>query len=626
MILSTNHSMQFNLSLHTLRAFFLTLCLAVLLIPSLSWGEEEEDTVGLFSAFQTTTSTASRAPKPLSQTAENITVVTADEIKQLNAHTLTDVLNTITGLQLSHSGVPGSTATTNIQSSANNQNLIMVDGVPLNSLGDNVSDISSIPARIIERIEIVKGAASSSWGQALGGVINVVTKSPEQGRSIGGSASASIGNSTTIDSGAELSGTSGSLGYYLSGGYLGSNGLLPHITTDSKNAYAKLIYVLPDRSQFWGTFRYSNANRGDVFAPDPAYDFQQKSDIRNLYATFGYRRLLTENIELELNASHAARDFVSPINLISDGSLVQSLDTKDRVSSGSAKLIWRGENNLLVVGADYEHANIKTTDTLLASDVLDRTVDRSGVYLNDTITLGPVSVTPGLRFDQTVTSGNQFSSSLGATWQLTDSTLLRAYTGRGYSLSYILLNNIPSEKVWATQFGVESKAVPYLWVKGTLFRNEIWDIQANDADGKPITERHIALGTELEVRTIPVLNTSLGAGWTFTDTTRSSDGSQIGGGVPRHTVQLSVRYDDKRYRAQLTGRHIDWNSNIEPGFNGKYSGLVWDLHLGATLLKRENSSLELFFSGHNLFNNDQYWVDALPTTGRWFEGGVRVNF
>jgi vitamin B12 transporter len=53
---------------------------------------------------------------------------------------------------------------------------------------------------------------------------------------------------------------------------------------------------------------------------------------------------------------------------------------------------------------------------------------------------------------------------------------------------------------------------------------------------------------------------------------------------------------------------------------------LWDLHLGATLLKRENSSLEIFFSGHNLFNGSHFQDEVKPNTGRWFEGGMRVRF
>ena len=223
-------------------------------------------------------------------------------------------------------------------------------------------------------------------------------------------------------------------------------------------------------------------------------------------------------------------------------------------------------------------------------------------------------MTPSARLDHTRTNGDQISYSLGATWKLTDNTLLRAFTGRGYGVPVVTITNQPAMFVWTSQLGVESTDLPYLWLKGTLFRNQTW--------GEAV-EQHIALGTELEARTAPVLNTSLGAGYTFTDTTRTKDGAQVNY-MPRHTVQLSLRYNDGTFRSILTGRHIFWNS--PPEDNGRYGGLIWDLHLGAVLFKRDRNSLELFFSGHNLFNSDQYFIDLIPNTGRWFEGGVRVRF
>lgn len=613
-----NHTMSFIKRSHSLRAFITSLCLSLCLFPCLAWGENEEETLALFNAFQESSSTASRAPKPLSQTAENITVVTAKEIEQLNAHTLADVLATVPGLQTWHLGGPGSVVFTYIQSSSNAHVLVLVDGVALNTLGENSSEVSMVPARLIERVEIVKGAASSTWGQALGGVINVITKSPNRERVISGSASASIGERTTADTSVELSGNIDRLGYYLSGGYLGSNGLLPQISTYSNSAYAKLTYDLPDQSQLWGSFRFSKFNRVDSFVTDPAFDFTQREETQHLYATLVYHRKLTEKLELELNARHASRDVDNYFNIISDGSLLQTVIGNERVTGGGAKLVWREKNNLLVAGGDYEHAEIKNNDAMIALDLLNRKVDRWGIYLNDTLTLGPVAVTPGVRFDHTVTSGDQFSSSLGATWQLTDSTLLRGYTARGYSLPYILLENRPSEKVWTSQIGVESTAVPYLWLKGTLFRNETWNIGGTQ-------ERRIALGTELEARTTPIYNTSLAAGWTYTDTYRTSDGSTVYG-APRNTLQLALRYDDQKFRGVLTGRHILWNQDPTWLPAARYYGLIWDLHLGATLLKKEDRSLELFFSGRNLFNGSQTLDGLFPTTGRWFEGGMRVRF
>ncbi len=298
-----NPIMPFIKAQHSIFRFLAALCLALAMLPCpAAWGEEADDALGLFSAWQEEASTASRAPKPLSQTAENVTVVTAPEIEALNAHTLADVLDTIPGIQVQHNGGPGITAYTFIQSIDFNFTQVYVDGVSITNLASGFSDVALIPANIIERVEIVKGAASSAWGQALGGVINVITKSPERGRAMGGTASASIGSRTTTDDSLELSGTRDRLGYYLSGSFLGSNGLLPNTQDAINNAYGKLTYELPNHGLLWGTFFYTHADMGDLFAP--AYDLKELGFKRYLLGSAGLRYPLNDRLELEVSGHH----------------------------------------------------------------------------------------------------------------------------------------------------------------------------------------------------------------------------------------------------------------------------------------------------------------------------------
>lgn len=57
--------------------------------------------------------------------------------------------------------------------------LILIDGMPIVSALSSVYGLSGIPNGMVERIEVVKGPASSLYGsEAMGGIINVVTKSP----------------------------------------------------------------------------------------------------------------------------------------------------------------------------------------------------------------------------------------------------------------------------------------------------------------------------------------------------------------------------------------------------------------------------------------------------------------
>jgi len=120
---------------------------------------------------------ATRSLKSISRVAENVTVITVEDIELMNAHTLADVLYTVTGVQVGFDGGPGTIAWALIQGSDFTHVTVLIDGISINNLSDNVADISSIPSQIIQKIEVIKGPASSAWGSSLGGVVNVITKS-----------------------------------------------------------------------------------------------------------------------------------------------------------------------------------------------------------------------------------------------------------------------------------------------------------------------------------------------------------------------------------------------------------------------------------------------------------------
>ena len=127
--------------------------------------------------------TATRMAEPLSKASASVAVVTAEEIAARGATRLDEVLQDVVGLHVVSSGSAGSLSSASIRGSEASQVLVLIDGVRLNSPQYGQFDLNQLPVALneIERIEVLRGAASALYGSnALGGVINIITRSPEE--------------------------------------------------------------------------------------------------------------------------------------------------------------------------------------------------------------------------------------------------------------------------------------------------------------------------------------------------------------------------------------------------------------------------------------------------------------
>src|SRR5574337_578355 len=251
---------------------------------------------------------ATRSPQPLSLVADNMTVVTAADIELMNAHTLADVLNTVTGVEVWMTGGPGQIAQASILGSANRHVTVVMDGVVLNHVGTNIADLGFIPVQDIEKIEIIKGAASSVWGSALGGVVNIITKS---GRSVdqGGVVYGSYGNKKFGDIRAELRGKQDKLGYYLTAGRLQADDLTPRLDAAENTGYMKFAYDLTQKTNLHFAFDYARTARNDWFFPDPAFDFSYKDTSKHVHSSAALDSALTKDVNFDFSV-YAIRQYV----------------------------------------------------------------------------------------------------------------------------------------------------------------------------------------------------------------------------------------------------------------------------------------------------------------------------
>jgi iron complex outermembrane recepter protein len=151
------------------------LALAVALAPSLGLAADREP-------YQAPPLVVTRGTPLQAPTPSSIKVIERKQIEASAASSLIDVLRSQAGVQVRDSIGDGSRATFSLRGfgeNAVNNTLILVDGRRLNQPSQAGADLSSVPLANIERIEIIRGAGTVLYGdQAVGGVINIVTRTP----------------------------------------------------------------------------------------------------------------------------------------------------------------------------------------------------------------------------------------------------------------------------------------------------------------------------------------------------------------------------------------------------------------------------------------------------------------
>ena len=152
--------------------------------------------------------TASRSPQRLLDLVADVTVIDADEIARGAGQGLVALLSRQPGVEIIQNGGPGSTSGVFLRGANAAQTLVLIDGMRVASASSGATALEAIPVEQIERIEILRGPASSLYGaDAIGGVIQVFTR--RGGARMAANASVGYG---TFDSWSGAAGVSGGRG------------------------------------------------------------------------------------------------------------------------------------------------------------------------------------------------------------------------------------------------------------------------------------------------------------------------------------------------------------------------------------------------------------------------------
>ena len=151
---------------------------------------------------------ATKTVTPVKHVTSAVEIITADQMQQRKIRSLVEALRWAQGLAVFQSGGPGTLAEVRMRGGTPEQTLVLIDGAIVNSATLGSYNFANLTTDNIERIEILRGSQGMMWGSdAMGGVINIITKRGRETPNISGFAE--YGSFATLREGANVIGKKG---------------------------------------------------------------------------------------------------------------------------------------------------------------------------------------------------------------------------------------------------------------------------------------------------------------------------------------------------------------------------------------------------------------------------------
>lgn len=326
---------------------------------------------------------------------------------------------------------------------------VLIDGMPIVSGLSTVYGLTGIPQALIERVEVVKGPASTLYGsEAVGGIINIITKKPSNSPIVFADNLTSSWGEINTDIGLRYpvsTNTEGLLGinYFNYQNIIDNNkdGFTDLTLQDRLSVFSKFNFKRKSNKLFSVAFRYLYEDRwgGDVnWSPEfrGTDQIYGESIYTNRWETFGVYELPTEeNISFQFSANgHYQDSFYG----------TDSYDAKQFIAFGQLvynKTINKKHNLLLGLAYRYTSYDDNTFATR-TSDGLENSpsiIHLPGVFVQNEIQISERNkLLLGLRYDYNSLHGNIFSPSLNYKWSSKDKTdIIRISFGNGFRVANI---------------------------------------------------------------------------------------------------------------------------------------------------------------------------------------------
>ena len=388
--------------------------------------------------------TATRTEEEVKNVPNAVEVITSDDIEKLGATDIYQALKLASNVDVR----PQTTGhNVQIRGTNSNDNLILINGQRVadedTNETQNIYALDRVPLSSIERIEIVRGAASAQYGSdAIGGVINIITK-----KSVG-EPSVKVGVST---------GTQSMSNYYHVD--LGKTGKFSGTIDANFSKFRKNLVGDGPATYYYGPRQnFSFAGQYDVTS-DSHLDFNigyynENSDVNlgTQYQMFGpgFENGYVKAKRYDYSLGYSGTTDKSNYMLRTYYSKLK----KERNDVGIDKNTWQfypksskndftlwgiegknsvqvSDNHLVTYGAEYRTNKIEGDN--LGSNVSSKNLNSYAGYLQDEWMISDkLLVIPSIRYDHFSDFGSKTTPKIGATYFLNNTSRIKANWGKGF--------------------------------------------------------------------------------------------------------------------------------------------------------------------------------------------------
>jgi outer membrane receptor for ferrienterochelin and colicins len=397
------------------------------------------------SKMEKTVVTSTRTEVSIKDAPGAITIITSEDIKDIAASDILDIVRDTAGVSLTGRSV-GGRSVISLRGLDSRQTLILIDGkrVPASDpvFGHSDYEQSWVPIEAIDRIEVVRGPLSALYGsEAMGGVINIITrKSTEKwlgSARIGGGVRDDNNGGENQTYAAYVSGplVKEKLGLALSAEYLKDANTPDHDQPqyseiegkEAISASAVLTYAPTENHSFNLDVNLTTDDRTN-FTSSRGRDYEALYDLDKVVYGLGWQgtigptrsRIQAYRSDIEKNSIRNYADDGErtdyPEQLVNE-----VIDAQTSFSIGP---------NLITLGGELRKEELESTTLTIGKD----DIAHQALFIQDELSLfgNRLLLTPGVRWDDHEEFGSEVSPRVYVLYKVTDSINIKAGYGHAF--------------------------------------------------------------------------------------------------------------------------------------------------------------------------------------------------